>query len=988
MKNQELMNLDIEKEIAKRAHSYAGEWRFDTEKPDMGSALALAYMRMVKGTILRFSKIMQKNRIEFCNELCTELLPAVPASGYIQFSLVNHQVDGCEVDRGTIVFADALDGQLRYETQQDLFVTPAEFDEIYQVSDYSDTIYCLKNKQQELDKDHMRLFSMHSDNKQSHAFYLSNELIMNLETSGYIAIEFYAYDDVPVNISYLNMLCDPQKVECSFYSENGWHAFSSMKVEDNRLILYKGKDVPELQKCELENKENFWVRFQIHKAQEFLKFQACDIKMSGWNTGIAPTTVYGAGEECNIHEFFPFGEKLELYDEVYFGCGEALNKKGAQITLSFAVDFIKIPIDDTENTINWEWIMRRSDFKPDKQYDVTIERVMWEYYNGHGWTSLFEDRFMGQVFSTENGTMGQYKTLQFTCPMDMSPVLVNAVETCYIRARVLKINNLYKTLGNYIIPIMSNVAFQYNYETAKLPVDDIILENNLERSRYHATSLFGKMPVSFFSQTGQKEPALYFRSEVAPVGNPIKMLFCLNNYNGQKSMNLLWEYWSEKGWKNLNMVDETEGLSKTGVITFSGNPDFRKKGLFSTEGYWIRATDVVGYYRDPKTKSDYPVLQNIHMNTTQIRYVEMDTTEFFRMAVYKENATFPLEGTQIYECSLYVDEQGELTEQEEKELLENHRLMQEFNESGMPVRSWVLWERMPDFVQSTSEDRHYVVHMAEGMLVFGDGEHGRIPSSALKENIKIQYRCGGGAHTNVQEGAVSKMDRSIGYISSVRNPQQLTGGSDPESVQEALARTAAMIRNQNRAVTARDYEELAMCATRSVQKVKCFHGYGEKGELLQGAVTLVILPKQIDLEQVQFSRLREDVLEYMSRRISVTLINNHKFFVTAPVFVNISLSIELSIRDFNLVFQVKREILKRLEQFIKPENWEIGTIPNIIQIRNEIRDIKEILYIRNIRMGTYIQDAGIWQEIDRESLIRNQYILPVNGEHEITITVE
>lgn len=98
--------------------------------------------------------------------------------------------------------------------------------------------------------------------------------------------------------------------------------------------------------------------------------------------------------------------------------------------------------------VEWDWVMRRSDFKPDLEYDITIDAVIWEYFNGSGWARLFSDNTGGDVFSVKNGTMGQYRTLSFLCPTDMSPILVNARESCYVRARILKVNNLYKTLGN------------------------------------------------------------------------------------------------------------------------------------------------------------------------------------------------------------------------------------------------------------------------------------------------------------------------------------------------------------------------------------------------------------------------------------------------------------------------------------------------------------------------------------------------------------
>ena len=68
-----------------------------------------------------------------------------------------------------------------------------------------------------------------------------------------------------------------------------------------------------------------------------------------------------------------------------------------------------------------------------------------------------------------------------------------------------------------------------------------------------------------------------------------------------------------------------------------------------------------------------------------------------------------------------------------------------------------LWRSVPNFNNSTSNDKHYVIRMEEDattVIKFGDGKHGaRLPAET--KQIKVRYRAGGG-YTGVrnQQGRV------------------------------------------------------------------------------------------------------------------------------------------------------------------------------------------------------------------------------------------
>ena len=103
---------------------------------------------------------------------------------------------------------------------------------------------------------------------------------------------------------------------------------------------------------------------------------------------------------------------------------------------------------------------------------------MWEYFNGTGWTRLFSTDEHDRTFSVPDGVSGQYETLTFLVPGDIESTLVGATETFYVRARILKINNLYKLQGQYVLPVIESTSLKYEYGVGQYG-QDYLLKNNL-----------------------------------------------------------------------------------------------------------------------------------------------------------------------------------------------------------------------------------------------------------------------------------------------------------------------------------------------------------------------------------------------------------------------------------------------------------------------------------------------------------------------------
>jgi hypothetical protein len=135
--------------------------------------------------------------------------------------------------------------------------------------------------------------------------------------------------------------------------------------------------------------------------------------------------------------------------------------------------------------------------------------------------------------------------------------------------------------------------------------------------------------------------------------------------------------------------------------------------------------------------------------------------------------------------------------------------MQEDPDAGTPL---INWHEVADLDGAGPFDSAYACDLEAGLLQFGDGEKGRIPPLVPKTGdiIARRYRFGGGAAGNVGVGAIGSLDTPSPGVSEVVNFAAATGGRDAETLDEAKRRARKELSTRTRAVTAPDFEWIAL----------------------------------------------------------------------------------------------------------------------------------------------------------------------------------
>jgi hypothetical protein len=191
---------------------------------------------------------------------------------------------------------------------------------------------------------------------------------------------------------------------------------------------------------------------------------------------------------------------------------------------------------------------------------------------------------------------------------------------------------------------------------------------------------------------------------------------------------------------------------------------------------WIRARRPAGGYPQPR-------LHHIAVNTVGVEQTVTAAGELLGYGSGQSGQQFRLSKTPVL-----VDTQ-----------------LLQLREAGQ----WENWQQIESLTLSLPDDRHYELELNSGVILFGDGVHGRIPRPG--EAIRcISYRYGGGVAGNVPAEAINKV-RGDGAVASLKcaNPFAAADGADGETIPDAIDRIPRWMRNRERAVAATDFVELA-----------------------------------------------------------------------------------------------------------------------------------------------------------------------------------
>ncbi len=952
---------DIVEEAIRLIPQYCPEWT-NYNPSDPGITMVELFAWMTEMILYRLNKVPDKVYVTLLDLIGIRLRPPQPAQTMLTFNLVDGAETGVWVPKGTQVATEPMEegNQIVFETDRELYVTNVKMVKCYsldrdKVADNSSFIGIGQSDG----------FDVFQGMKQiDRMFYLGDNRFAALKEISTIQVVFdfpEAKEENPLDY-----------VEWEYWNGRRWRELSPVTIPADEMIggaskrgiVFQGPledpapgDPCNLGLAEEEAKGMYWIRarlIEVPVRDDATMIDTVIVSAMVLQDGVLPEQAIantGAGIYLPLdlsRSFYPFGEDPDYEYGFYISSEECFGRDDSQIR-------VELQLADPSSIA-----------APNASPDL---RVKWEFYNGKRWAEICVTTPTGPaepigynfVDTTNAFTQGGY--ISFLRPKEMAKTEVNGVEASWVRARIEQGN--YGKPGKFEIedgnwvwkeprplrpPAFNSIMVKY----AQVPftVNKFVTYNDFNYKDQSGIVAIEHRFIQPFEPYKEENPALYLAFNQPLPTKPVSLYFRMEEEEQAPDANLfaeepfaeeglsdrkkrdvrlsqriVWEYWNSKVWTPIPPRDETKNFSKSGVCEFVGPRDMTAKREFGEELYWMRGRLEMGSY------SKSPWCLDLRLNAVVALNSETIRNEVIGFSDGTPDQTFNFGRSPVLKGQKLLVRENEVPSRRDHKIIvkdEGDDAIREVrDDNGNVIEVWVRWHEVDSFYNSSATSRHYMIDPITGSIKFGDGIRGMIPPLGADNIVGEEYRTGGGTIGNVGASALVVLRQSIAYIESTFNPYAATGGADRETIDEAKMRGPQVIKNRYRAVTAEDFEWLALRASGSVARARCIPSPKKAGE-----VTVLIIPKageaagDLNTKPLPTPELLRRVKDFLDeRRLITTRLNVNK-----PKFAEVSINCDVVMKPLGPKGEgLKREIETAVRKHVHPltggsdqKGWPFG----------------------------------------------------------------
>jgi predicted phage baseplate assembly protein len=251
------------------------------------------------------------------------------------------------------------------------------------------------------------------------------------------------------------------------------------------------------------------------------------------------------------------------------------------------------------------------------------------------------------------------------------------------------------------------------------------------------------------------------------------------------------------------------------------------------------------------------------------------------------------------------------------------------------------------------------------------------------------YRTGGGKRGNVARRSIQVLKSSVPYVARVENRRPAAGGVDGEDIENAKLRGPILLHTRDRAVTARDYEQLALQAAPEVARVRCVAADQP------GVVRVLVAPAA---QGDQLGRLHrdqlvpsEETLERIARYLDERRLIGAHVLVGPPGYQGLTVVATLRARARTHPEELQQAALEALYRYFNPltggpdgNGWPFGRPAIAGEVHAVLQRVHGTELVEEARLFAANPATG-WRgdEVQRLDLAPHQLVL--SYEHRVRV---
>ncbi|HEX6283248.1 MAG TPA: hypothetical protein VFZ71_00175, partial [Pyrinomonadaceae bacterium] len=463
--------------------------------------------------------------------------------------------------------------------------------------------------------------------------------------------------------------------------------------------------------------------------------------------------------------------------------------------------------------------------------------------------------------------------------------------------------------------------------------------------------------------------SLFIGLAATPSEAPINVLLLVEERNHTAFAPIRVEALIANSFQPVVVDDTTRALGESGLLSMSFPVSPTPSELFGKTLTWLRLVP-----RSIATDEWMPAVRGAYLNAAWASATETLTRELLGSSDGAPNLRVRLARPPVLRDTLELRVREPLGEEEREALVKQdpNKVVTDANLPG----DWVLWTQVVDPNDEPADARVYALDEATGEIRFGDGTHGRIPPIGRDAIVAFSYsrtETGDPGSETVPGNTIGprttlNLVSPVETVEAVTSADQAAGGAPSELDERVLRFGFARLRHRNRAVTARDIEDLALQSSPDIVQARAV--------VRRGFMKLVIVMRGDD-PQPTAAQVRE------LRRL---LLESAPSALRAPGALRIEgpkvrrLQIELALRIETLdhagalgefVKQQLKSLFDTASGGTDEDGWALGLNPTEDDIAFALIDAPHLESIGDVKLREIVgeEDVRPWPETVKETEI-------------------